>query len=418
MQEVLLSQLEFIKTCLENYTYVAEPRVNHTLAHYNPIFFKKDPRLVAIENGTFWLSHTPDVPYSQLPEAQHPRICTWVRLRVSKNASNEYAHSFDMYVANTHLNWKKVEVARDQIKVLLTHLRSKVMNHCRNPVLMMGDLNWEDHTILYQEIEKFQWMTNTMAMSRQMFPALTAVRLDTHAGKELIDYVWQDGFESILSATMMDKRPNGRLLADHRAVLAAVLDEKLAKEAPINPTTQPTTTPTTAITTPVTVPENNRCLRKGCNLTAGLNVSNLTSMIKANLRPHESYDDVMKIVTWNILHDEDPKGYDNWTLRKQDVCDYIHQLDSTVRNVWLSPHQNFQVLYTSEKSFATIKWIKRQGFINVLKISICNIATTKSKHFEIIATFLCHFDTTQAQSKHSYCLYLLRAKTSPGNLSN
>ena len=186
---------------------------------FNPIFYERSSRLVLVRSGTFWLSMSPTKRGSKLPKAADPRICTWAEMKV---LSRSRRHHLRFYVANTHLNWKNVNVAKKQIEICTHYLKNTVMDRRRYPIVLMGDLNWEDNTSVYKALENTDWLSNTMAESIKTYPALTAITLDGSNEKELIDYIWQNNFESLLSATTMNARPNGRMISDHRPVLAAV----------------------------------------------------------------------------------------------------------------------------------------------------------------------------------------------------
>ena len=250
------NQLSDIHKCLHGYASIGDPITNQSNTHYNPIFYKKHAHIKLVSHGTFWLSKTPNLPESTVEGTNRPRVATWVQMTFSKNvvkrkqsktldkifwllqaatgntkngkqddglsANVDYVH-MTFFIVNTHLDWKNVEVARRQIHSLLSHMKEKIMDRRRYKVVLTGDLNWEDDSSMYKEMERFKWMKNTMASSRKTFPALTAVDLNSFREKELNDYIWQDKFESILSATLMDLRQNGRLMSDHRPVFAALL---------------------------------------------------------------------------------------------------------------------------------------------------------------------------------------------------
>ena len=78
-QEMLKSQLEFIDENLNEYNYVGVAREDgKSEGEFSPIFFNTKKYKI-IENGTFWLSKTPDVP-SIGWDAAHKRVCTYVKL--------------------------------------------------------------------------------------------------------------------------------------------------------------------------------------------------------------------------------------------------------------------------------------------------------------------------------------------------
>ena len=76
MQEVLDAQLQDLRQELKDYDYVGVGRNDGaTKGEYVPIFFKKS-RIKCHQQGTFWLSETPEVVGSKGWDAALPRICT------------------------------------------------------------------------------------------------------------------------------------------------------------------------------------------------------------------------------------------------------------------------------------------------------------------------------------------------------
>ena len=91
------------------------------------------------------------------------------------------------------------------------------------PVILTGDFNWESNSSVYKSINMFG-IKNTMETADIAYPALTA--LPPYPG--IVDYIWQKGFDSLISATLMDSRPNGRMLSDHRPVISVLAPDILS----------------------------------------------------------------------------------------------------------------------------------------------------------------------------------------------
>eukprot|EP00111_Clytia_hemisphaerica_P001980 TCONS_00005589-protein len=208
LQEVMESQLVELQQCLPHYHIFGEQRDSVPNALYNPILVKRSPKMRVTRTGTFWLSLIPDIKGSKAPTSKEPRICTWVEI---DNGSTK-----PFIVATTHLAWRSQKTAANQISILIQHLQSNILQDAKQPLVVTGDFNWESNSTVYTTMKEAGF-SNTMLDSQFVFPALTA--LPPYPG--LIDYVWQQGFNSLFSATLMDNRPdNGRYLSDHRPVLA------------------------------------------------------------------------------------------------------------------------------------------------------------------------------------------------------
>ena len=81
------------------------------------------------------------------------------------------------------------------------------------PVIVTGDFGWETNTPCYAIMKSFAFK-NTMEKSRFIYTDFTS------PSKTLTDYIWHTtNLESVLSAVMIDVRPDGRVLSNHRPVL-------------------------------------------------------------------------------------------------------------------------------------------------------------------------------------------------------
>lgn len=101
-----------------------------------PIYFRND-RFELLDSGTFWLSETPDVFGSKMPDANYARVATWVKLKNLQNGK-VFVH------INTHLdhngnNDSKVgnAIREAQTKVLMRFAYSQG----DVPMILTGDFN-------------------------------------------------------------------------------------------------------------------------------------------------------------------------------------------------------------------------------------------------------------------------------------
>lgn len=67
------------------------------------------------------------------------------------------------------------------------------------------------------------------------------------------------------------------------------------------------------------------CLHNGCPMSGGLHVEDLDGTIKRNLLPTESFENVLKIMTYNIRQNNA-----SWEKRKTELCDYFTRSQLTV----------------------------------------------------------------------------------------
>lgn len=127
-QEGFEYQLAYIRDELQHYEMLGDGRDPFIGGEYCAVFV--DTRVSIVEDtGTFWLSQTPDVPGSKMPEEQLPRIATWVRLKV---------HGTPLLYVNTHLTHIKEGIPA-QMSVLVRELK-KLIDPAIETVIT-GDFN-------------------------------------------------------------------------------------------------------------------------------------------------------------------------------------------------------------------------------------------------------------------------------------
>src|SRR5690606_12494158 len=86
LQEALRFQIDFIREALPAYEELGVGREDGKRAgEYTVILHLKD-RFSAEEQGTFWLSDTPEVPGSRTWGNRIPRICTWARFEDKRSS--------------------------------------------------------------------------------------------------------------------------------------------------------------------------------------------------------------------------------------------------------------------------------------------------------------------------------------------
>ncbi len=134
MQEVFLNQLQDVDKALPDHSHIGVGRDDgKTRGEYSPIFYnskiwKPDPA----EQGTFWLSDTPEKIGSRTWGNYHNRICTWARL-----THIQKGHS--IYVYNTHWDHKSQNAREKSAELILKKIRNRSQKN--EPVLLMGDFN-------------------------------------------------------------------------------------------------------------------------------------------------------------------------------------------------------------------------------------------------------------------------------------
>ena len=115
----------------DKYAYVGEPRDNYgPFSEYSAVFYLKD-KYNLIDEGTIWLSETPEVKNTKSFDSACYRIATWAVLE-NKETGVRYTHM------NTHID-HVLESTRDgQAGVLLEKLKEL---QSEGNVIVTGDFN-------------------------------------------------------------------------------------------------------------------------------------------------------------------------------------------------------------------------------------------------------------------------------------
>lgn len=145
-QEGLEFQLAYLRDELVYYEMYGEGRDPLLGDEYCAVFV--DKRVAKVEDsGTFWLSPTPDVPGSKMPNENLPRIATWVRMHV---------HRTPLLYVNTHLTYLEEGIPA-QMTVLVQELEKLIdpaietiiagdfnIGRHREPIASLQALGFED----------------------------------------------------------------------------------------------------------------------------------------------------------------------------------------------------------------------------------------------------------------------------------
>jgi endonuclease/exonuclease/phosphatase family metal-dependent hydrolase len=131
VQEAQRNQLDDLQRLLPDYAWFGLPRADGARNdEYSAILYRTD-RFDLLEQGTFWLSATPDVPRSRGWDAQLPRIATWGRFR-DRATGDTVLH------VNTHFDHVGVQAREESARLLKRWLAGAAREI---PFLVTGDFN-------------------------------------------------------------------------------------------------------------------------------------------------------------------------------------------------------------------------------------------------------------------------------------
>lgn len=131
-QEGVEFQLAYLRDELVHYEMHGEGRDPLLGGEYCAVFVDKRVA-VAEASGTFWLSPTPDVPGSRMPDEHLPRVATWVRMLV---------HGSPLLYVNTHLTYLEDGIPA-QMAVLVQELENLIDPSVKT--IITGDFNIGRH---------------------------------------------------------------------------------------------------------------------------------------------------------------------------------------------------------------------------------------------------------------------------------
>lgn len=213
-QEGLPHQVAWLRERLPAYGMVGEGRDGGDAGEYSAIFYNRT-RLRVEEEGTFWLSPTPDQP-SKGWDTAIQRICSWARFTDRQTGQQFWAF-------NTHLDHRGA-VARAEGLRLIRHTIDS-LNTEGLPFVLTGDFN------LTPDEKPVQILTNSMqdafaAAPVRLGPAGTFTGFNYQdPATRRIDYVMvsQTPKVEVLRFATLTDAVDGRYPSDHFAVVAIIL---------------------------------------------------------------------------------------------------------------------------------------------------------------------------------------------------
>lgn len=90
-------------------------------------------------SGDVWLSQTPQVPGSKLPESAYPRLCSWGRYDFQGKR---------LLVMNMHLDYAHASTRLQQAEILLAEMRAEIKTD--DHIVLMGDFNERANASLHR----------------------------------------------------------------------------------------------------------------------------------------------------------------------------------------------------------------------------------------------------------------------------
>jgi endonuclease/exonuclease/phosphatase family metal-dependent hydrolase len=229
LQEALRFQIDELHEALPGYGEIGVGRDDGRKAgEYAAILYRRD-RLQVLDQGTFWLSDTPDVPGSTSWGNRITRICTWARF-------SDVTDGTEFMVYNVHFDHESQPSRVRSAELLVARLRAA---DPKVPSIVLGDFNAgvdNPARLLLAPTSGMQANTETASLV-DTYSAIRprSARDGTFNGftgersGERIDAILVSAEWTVRSATIVHADRNGRYPSDHFPVTAAL---QLARTAP------------------------------------------------------------------------------------------------------------------------------------------------------------------------------------------
>lgn len=217
LQEVTYPQLIDLQKRLPEFdTYSVGRDDGKTDGEHTSILFRR-ARFESTNQGTFWLSETPEVAGSKSWDAAITRICSWVVFR-----DKQTDHKF--YFANTHFDHRGSKARRNSGKLIQTLIGQKAHGL---PVVLTGDFNCLPDSRPYQAIVGGGKVpladVRTVSKTPAAGPNSTWCGFKQIAPNRIIDHVFVAGSIDVESVTVLNpKTEQDRFASDHLPVQVVV----------------------------------------------------------------------------------------------------------------------------------------------------------------------------------------------------
>lgn len=217
MQEVLVSQLNYLKDNMPGYQAVGVGREDgKEKGEFSPVFYRKD-RFKELKSGTFWLSETPD-EVSKGWDAALERIASWVVLK-DKITGKEFIFM------NTHFDHRGKQ-ARIESAALLKAKATELAAGMQ--LFLTGDFNLTPESEGIQTIVKpdgKNTLVNSSASATFTYgPDWTSTGFNDRPfeQRKVIDYVFLKQIETVNRYAVITEKLNDLQLSDHCPVFVQV----------------------------------------------------------------------------------------------------------------------------------------------------------------------------------------------------
>jgi endonuclease/exonuclease/phosphatase family metal-dependent hydrolase len=213
IQEGLIHQVRYLDSLWKDYKYIGIGREDgKRKGEFSAIFYRQSA-VKMLQQGTFWLSATPD-QISTGWDAALERICTFGLFREKKSGKK-------FWVFNTHFDHRGVEARSNSAVLVLKKI--KELNSEGWPVILMGDFNTTSDTEPIRLITGKFRDAKIADKSMTMGPEGTFNGFDPEKPSvERIDFIFAGYNAQPDSYWVIRESVNGRFPSDHYPVVSRI----------------------------------------------------------------------------------------------------------------------------------------------------------------------------------------------------
>lgn len=223
VQEALQGMLDDLQERLPAFSWIGVGRADGaTGGEYSALFYRTD-RFALLDQGTFWLSETPEVPGSKSWDAAIERIVTWGQFEDRRTGDV-------FYYFNTHFDHRGAEARAESARLLRTRI-AEIAGDA--PVLLTGDFNADPASLPYQILTGAA--DDVPAPGLHLYDAMHRAA-EPHYGPtstwngftaiepgRRIDFIFTGEEVRVLRHAILPDAWDGRFPSDHLPVLADVV---------------------------------------------------------------------------------------------------------------------------------------------------------------------------------------------------
>ncbi len=203
-----LSKLSELMPKYESYGVARGGDDSEKTSEMNAVFWLKD-KYTLIDNGTFWLSETPDKE-SRYEGAGCNRICSWVLLK-NNETNKQYLYM------NTHLDNVSEEAQGFGAKVILSKELKLAEQYPDAAVILSGDFNQTRGMSAHSEVSSV--LNDSLAAANENEIKGTYQEWGEQDNAEPIDFIFSSDAITAVDYQVLDDISNG-YVSDHYGVYA------------------------------------------------------------------------------------------------------------------------------------------------------------------------------------------------------